>query len=54
MDKKKPYSKAVEGLKAVAERNHTEHQRAVSTLIRLTGNARAIKNNEQRNNDGGR
>lgn len=46
-------SKAAARLRALAEHNNTEHQRAVSSFVRLTGNARAIKVNERRRNSGG-
>ena len=39
---------ATEGLKAVAERNNTARQRAVTALVRATGSERAIKVNEER------
>lgn len=45
-------SKAIEGLKAVATRNNTSHQRAVTALIRATGNVRAIKVNKERGTNG--
>lgn len=46
--------KAIEALRNVAEKNDTARARAVSTLVRATGNARAIRVNERRRNNGGR
>lgn len=45
----KDKSKSIEGLKQVAEQNASARDRAVSALVRATGNSRAIKNNEERN-----
>ncbi len=46
-------SKAEAGLRALAERNNTARQRAVSGLIRMTGSARAIRANDERNKERG-
>lgn len=48
----KNQSKAIRGLQEITDRNSTERVRAVTALVKLTGNARAIKNNEERNNGG--
>ncbi len=40
--------KAIEGLKQVAERNNTSHQRAVTAFVKISGGERAIKVNEER------
>ena len=46
-------SKAAAALRALAEHNNTARQRAVSGLISMTGNARAIRNREAKTNDNG-
>ena len=45
-------SRAAARLRALAEHNNTEHQRAVSSFIRMTGNARAIRVNSEKNSGG--
>ena len=45
-------SKAAAKLRAIAERNTTGRQQAVSALVRMTGNARAIRVNRERTQGG--
>lgn len=42
-------SKSIEGLKQVVEYNNSAHDRAVSILVRATGNQHAIRVNETKN-----
>lgn len=41
--------RSIEDLQQVAEHNNSAHNRAVSALVRMTGSARAIKVNQERN-----
>lgn len=45
-------TRAAARLRAIAERNTTDRQQAVSALVRMTGNARAIRVNNERNRGG--
>ena len=48
-------SKAIAGLRALAEHNNGERERLVTTLVKATGRDRAIRVNRERqtNNRGG-